>query len=209
VGAFASLRGVHRVCGHERPSHMDMLNHGAPDSSNQCVTSCPGRCTVGSCGRVFRQRLRPGHVVAGVGLARDELDDRLVMTDVRSVVLKPRRVAVFEHARIGARHTGRVDTRLALADDRCNRACPRRLAQPPLPRVAARVPVRTGGRGATPSRLRRGKQQGPVAMAPPRRTCPASMVTDSPHVSPPRVAARQPNPRQHKRAPCGLHGAAL
>ena len=53
VGAFASLRGVQRVCGHERPSHMDMLNHGAPDSSNQCVTSCPGRCTVGSCASSF------------------------------------------------------------------------------------------------------------------------------------------------------------
>jgi len=34
-------------------THMDMLNHGAPDSSNQCVTSWPGRCTVGSCAGSF------------------------------------------------------------------------------------------------------------------------------------------------------------
>ena len=46
-GALESLLGLHGVSGKDPGLHSAMLNHGAIDSSNQCVTSLPGCATVG------------------------------------------------------------------------------------------------------------------------------------------------------------------
>src|SRR5690242_17825169 len=93
-------------------------------------------------------------------------------------------MAAFEHARIGARHTGRVDTSLALADtvaiEHAHRVWRNAAAG------GGGMPVRTGGRGQHHHGCR-GKQQsrGDGSSA---AHVPASMVTHSRHVSPPRVA---------------------
>ena len=47
-GAFESLIGLHAACGYEFGLHSAIENHGAIDSSNQCVTSLPGVPTVGA-----------------------------------------------------------------------------------------------------------------------------------------------------------------
>ena len=46
-GALVSLLGLQFLCGYERGSQRLIPNHGATDSSNQWVTSCPGWPTVG------------------------------------------------------------------------------------------------------------------------------------------------------------------
>ena len=47
-GAFVSLFGLQAVCGYEDGLQSAIPNHGAIDSSNQCVTSLPGVPTVGA-----------------------------------------------------------------------------------------------------------------------------------------------------------------
>ena len=87
-------------------------------------------------------------------------------------------MAAFEHPRIGARHTGRVDTSLALADtvaiEHANRV--RRNATAVC---GGGMPVRTGGRGQHHHGCR-GKHQhrGDGSSA---SHVPARMVTDTPH----------------------------
>jgi hypothetical protein len=46
-GALLSEFGVHGLSGYDLGLHSAIENHGATESSNQCVTSLPGVATVG------------------------------------------------------------------------------------------------------------------------------------------------------------------